>query len=111
MKVVIAYVETGVFDALRGELLRLGFRAFSAWEASGSVPDAGPAAQYRGVEMERRLRSKMRLECVVGAEQVATVVDAVLEFGGDRKFVFVVPVEAAFPTDSVVTEALVESTG
>ena len=79
----------------------MGFRSLSVLEASGSVPEATVTGKYRGVAVERHLRPKARLECVVGANQVQTVVDAVLKHGGERSFVFVVAVEQAYPTETV----------
>lgn len=104
MKLVVAYIEPGVTERLREELLGLGFRAFSSWEATGAVPDGTVTGQYRGVEIETHSRPKTRIECVVGAEHVPTVVEKLLELGGDRKFVFVLGVESAFPLDTVTAD-------
>jgi nitrogen regulatory protein P-II 1 len=101
MKMVIAYVERAGFEAIREELLGLGFLSISAWDASGAVPEGTVTGHYRGAAIENHLRPKTRLECVVGADQVQTVVDAVLEHAPDRRFVFVVPVEQAHPIDTV----------
>jgi len=111
MKLVVAYIEPGVTERLREELLALGFRAFSSWEATGAVPDATVTGQYRGVEIETHSRPKTRIECVVGAEHVSTIVEKVLELGGDRKFAFVLDVESAFPMDTVTADAVAESAG
>jgi hypothetical protein len=51
--------------------------------------------------MEQHSRAKARLECVVGDDHATTMVDTILAEGGDRTFVFVVPVESAFPEDTV----------
>jgi len=59
--------------------------------------------------METHLRPKTRIECVVGAEHVSTVVEKVLELGGERKFAFVLAVESAFPMDTVAAAPLLES--
>ncbi len=109
MKLVVAYIEPGIIERLREELLALGFSAFSAWEASGAVPEATVTGQYRGVEMESHLRAKTRFECVVGSEHVQTVVDKVLELGGERKFAFVLAVESAYPLDSVAADPVSEA--
>jgi nitrogen regulatory protein PII len=105
MKVVVAYVEKEVVDPIREELLAAGFLSMSVVAASGSVPEATVTGSYRGVTMEQHLRPKARLECVVGADQVQTVVDTVEKHGGDRYFVFVTSVDAAYPTDTVNLEA------
>ena len=111
MKLVVAYIEPGGIESLRKELLALGFRAFSTWDATGAVPEPTVVGQYRGVEIESHSRPKTRFECVVGAEHVSTVVDKVLELGGERKFAFVLDVESAFPTDTVTVDAAPEAAG
>jgi nitrogen regulatory protein PII len=104
MKMVVAYIERESFEPIREELLGLGFVSLSAWEASGSVPEPTITGRYRGTAIENHLRPKTRLECVVGSDQVTTVVDTVLKHADDRRFVFVVPVEQAFPTDTIKDE-------
>jgi nitrogen regulatory protein P-II 1 len=101
MKLVVAYVEREGFEPIREELLGLGFLSISAWEASGTVPDATTSGTYRGTKIETHLRPKIRLECVVGDDQVQTVVDTVLKNTTDHRFVFVVPIEQAYPTTTV----------
>ena len=103
MKMVVAYVDPERFEPIREDLLELGFLSLSVQNANGSVPEATVSASYRGATLERHLRPKVRLECVVGAEQVATVVDVVVKAGGERSFVFVVPVEQAHPVATVKT--------
>jgi hypothetical protein len=48
---------------------------------------------------------------VVGADHASTVVDTVLKDGGDRSFVFVVPVEPAYPAETVKTDDAVVPAG
>jgi nitrogen regulatory protein P-II 1 len=101
MKMVVAYIEREAFEPIREELLGLGFLSISAWEASGSTPEPTVTASYRGTDITTHLRPKTRMECVVGEEEVTTVVDTVLKHTDDKRFVFVVPVESVFPTDTV----------
>jgi nitrogen regulatory protein PII len=101
MKMVVAYIEREGFEPIREELLGLGFASISAWEASGSTPEALVTGRYRGATMETHLRPKVRMECVAGDEHVSTVVDTVLKYAGEHRFVFVVAVEQVFPTDTV----------
>jgi nitrogen regulatory protein PII len=96
MKMVTAYIQRTHFEPIREELLELGFVSISVMDASGSFPEPEAAGSYRGVAIERHVRPKARLECIVGDDQVATVVETVLKHG-DRTFAFVVPVEAAYP--------------
>jgi hypothetical protein len=60
--------------------------------------------------MKMVVRPKARIECVVGAEHSATVIDTVLKRGGERTFVFVVPVEEAHPAATVKTGAVAVET-
>lgn len=97
-------------EPIREELLELGFLSLSVVEANGSVPEATVTAKYRGVAIERHLRPKTRLECVVGADLASTAFDTVVDNGGQRSFVFVVSVEQAYPTETVkVDEAAVQA--
>ena len=106
MKMVVAYIERSSFEPIREELLGLGFLSFSAWDAAGTVPEPTMTASYRGSTMENHLRPKTRIECVVGDDHVATVVDTVLRLTDDHRFVVVLPVEQAFPTDTVKSDAM-----
>jgi nitrogen regulatory protein PII len=101
MKMVVAYVDPQRFEGIREALLGLGFPSLSALSAAGTVPEATVTASYRGSAVEQHSRPKARLECVVGADHAATVVETVLKEGGERTFVFVVPVESAYPSDTI----------
>ena len=111
MKMVVAYVDPERFDPIREDLLGLGFVSISVLTANGSIPEATVSGSYRGATMERHLRPKARLECVVGADHASTVVDTVLKHGGERTFVFVVPVEQAYPSETVKMYALTAEAG
>jgi nitrogen regulatory protein PII len=101
MKMVVAYIDHEVFEPIREELLGLGFASLSILEAHGSGPQIGATATYRGTEVTNHVRSKVRVECVVGASHVPTVVETLLKHEGKRTFVCVLPVEEAHPMDSV----------
>jgi nitrogen regulatory protein P-II 2 len=111
MKMVVAYVEPERFEQIREDLLEFGFGSLSVLSASGSVPEATMSGSYRGATIERHLRPKARLECVVGADHASTVVDTVLKHGIERSFVFIVPVEQAYPAETVKTGAVAVETG
>lgn len=106
MKMVVAYVEPDRFDLIREELLELGFTSLSVLHANGSVPEATMTGSYRGATMERHLRPKARLECIVGDEHASTVIETVLKHGEERAFAFVVPVEEAYPSTTVKHDAV-----
>ena len=111
MKMVVAYVDAERFEQIREDLLALGFLSLSVSSANGTVPEPTLSGTYRGATLERHLRPKARLECVVGVDHVQTVVDTMLKDGGDRSFVFVVPVEQAYPAESVKTDGMAVGAG
>jgi nitrogen regulatory protein P-II 1 len=101
MKLVVAYVDPERFEGIREDLLSLGFPSLSALSAAGTAPEATVIAAYRGASVEQHSRPKARLECVVGADHAQTIVETVLKHGGERTFVFVVPVDSAYPVDTI----------
>ena len=111
MKMVVAYVDPERFEAIREHLLEQGIGTLSLLSATGTVPEATITATYRGTTVEGHSRPKARLECIVGADHTATVVDTVLEKGGERSFVFVLPVEQAHPAATVRTDEVVAEVG
>jgi nitrogen regulatory protein PII len=111
MKMVVAYIEPASFEPIRESLLEQGFLSISAWEASGSVPEPTMSGSYRGATVENHLRPKVRLECLVGDEQVQAVADTVLGLTSEKRFVFVVPVEQAHPTDTVKADDVAATAG
>jgi len=111
MKMVVAYVDPERFGPIREELVELGFVSLSVLNANGSVPETTASGSYRGATIQRHLRPKARLECVVGADHAPTVIDTVLKHGVDRTFVFVVPVEQAHPAETVKTGAVALEAG
>jgi len=100
MKMVIAYIRHEAFEPIRAELLALGFPSLSVSEVKGSGRQRGITERYRGAELTNYLRPKVKIECVVAARDVRTIVDTVLKHArtggvGDGK-VFVMPVEEAY---------------
>jgi len=102
MKLVVAYIRHEAFEPIRRQLLELGFPSLSVTEVKGSGRQRGIAEQFRGAAaaVTSDMRPKVKLECVVAAGDVQTVVDAILRHArtgavGDGK-VFVLPVEQAY---------------
>ncbi|HZV73331.1 MAG TPA: P-II family nitrogen regulator [Conexibacter sp.] len=100
MKLVIAYIRHEAFEPIRMELLELGFPSLSITEVKGSGRQKGITEQYRGSSVTNYLRPKIKIECVVAASDVQTIVDSILRHArtgsiGDGK-VFVIPVEQAY---------------
>jgi nitrogen regulatory protein PII len=108
MKLVVAYIDAGEYEALREELLALGVPTLSVTDATASLPESTVSASYRGTAIESHTRPKVRADCVVSDELVSTVVDAVLKHEGKGAFTFVVPVEQAHPASYVATGLTVE---
>jgi nitrogen regulatory protein P-II 1 len=106
MKMVVAYVDPDKFEPIREDLLDMGFVSLTVSEASGSTPEPTMTGSYRGAKLERHVRAKARIECVVGDDQAQTVIDTMRRIGGDRAFVITLPVESAVPDVTVRTEAL-----
>ena len=78
---------------------------------SSRIPSNRSGSTYRGAAVEQHSRPKTRLECVVGADHASTVVETVLKDGDERSFVFVVPVEGAYPAETVKTDDVAAPAG
>src|ERR1700716_220364 len=102
MKMVIAYIRREAWEPIRTELLNLGFPSLSITEVKGSGRQKGITEHYRGAELTNYLRPKIKLECVVAARDVQTIVDTILKHArsgsiGDGKG-FVIAVGEAYGT-------------
>ena len=100
MKKIEAFIRHEAFEPIRQDLLELGFPSISVSEVKGSGRQKGITERYRGSELTNYLRPKLKIECVVGTEDVETVVECILRHArtgsvGDGK-VFVLPVEQAY---------------
>ena len=100
MKMIIAYIRHEAFEPIRNELLALGFPSLSISEVKGSGRQKGITERYRGAQLTNYLRPKIKIECVVEANDVATIIESILKHArsgsiGDGK-VFVMPVEEAY---------------
>ena len=99
MKMVVAYIRHEAFEGIRQELLEAGFPSITVIEVKGSGRQKGMTEHYRGATIPINLRPKLKVECVVASDDVATVTEAILRHArtgsiGDGK-IFVVPVEEA----------------
>jgi nitrogen regulatory protein PII len=100
MKMVLAYIRHEAFEPIRNELVEQGFPSLSITEVKGSGRQRGIAERYKGTELTNHLRPKLKLECVVGDDDVETIIHTILKHArtgtvGDGK-VFVLPVESAY---------------
>lgn len=100
MKMVVAYVRHESFEPIRAELLRLGFPSLSTTEVKGTGHQAGITETYRGARLVNYVRPKVKIECAVSDEDVATVVEVMNRQAhtgavGDGK-IFILPIEQAY---------------
>lgn len=97
MRMVVAYIDDKAFGPLRTELHALGVDSLSITAVNGSVPGSGTTVHPRGATLINHLCSAIKLECVVAAKDVSTIVEAVTRherpYSGGEDRVFVVPVE------------------
>jgi nitrogen regulatory protein P-II 1 len=97
MKLVVAVLKPFKLDDVKEALQNLGVQGMTVAEVQGFGRQRGHTEVYRGAEYTIDLVPKVRIEVVIGDDQVAEVVDAIVEAArsgkiGDGK-VWVVPVE------------------
>ena len=105
LKVVVAYIDSNVFEPIRQDLATHGITSLSAIAAGGASVDRFVAPHYRGSAQTQHLAEKLRLECVVGESHLQSVKDTIFSHEGRRTFLFVMSVDEAIPEDSVMTES------
>jgi nitrogen regulatory protein PII len=105
IKVVVAYVDAVAFDAIRSELGEHGIVSLSVAAAGGASPERFVAPNYRGTPHTLDLHGKLRVELVVGADHVDIVREIIFRNEQRRSFMFVMPVEAAYPDELVRSDA------
>jgi nitrogen regulatory protein P-II 1 len=99
MKKIEAFLRYEAFDPIRNALAEHGVPSMSVTEVKGSGRQKGITERYRGSELVIHLRPKLKIECVVGDDEVDIVVDAILANAatgevGDGK-IFIIDVEDA----------------
>jgi nitrogen regulatory protein PII len=105
LKVVVAYIDSDMFEPIRQDLAALGIGSISAIAAGGASGERFVAPHYRGSAHTQHLAEKLRLECVVGAAHLQSVKDTIFRHEGRRTFLFVMSVEEASPEDSVLADS------
>ena len=103
MKLVVAYIDGSEYESFREELVGLGIPTMSIADVGGSLPESTVTGSYRGTNIETHVRPKVRMECVVSDELVATFIDTVLKHEGKGAFAYVVDVEQAQPATYVAS--------
>jgi nitrogen regulatory protein P-II 1 len=97
MKLVTAIVKPFKLDDIKSALQMWGINGMTVSEVQGFGRQKGHTEVYRGAEYTIEFTPKLRLEVVVGDEDVTAIVDLIVEAGrtekiGDGK-VWVTPVE------------------
>ena len=108
LKLVVAYVDTDRFEAVRQDLLARGISSASAIAAGGVTAGSGHefvAPHYKGSNQTFYLQEKIRIECVVGAQHVDVVKQVIFDHVGQRSFLYVMAVEEALPEEFVREDA------
>ena len=99
MKKIEAFIRHEALDPLRERLAGMGLPSMSVSEVKGSGRQEAYIESYRGASARIFLRPKLKLEMVVGDEDLERAIDAILSIArtgeaGDGK-VFVITVEQA----------------
>ena len=104
IKVVVAYIDSDVFVSIRKDLADRGITSVSVAVAGGASTDTFVAPHFSGTPHTQNLAAKLRLECVVGADLVATVKEIVFAHEGKRSFLYVMAVDEVHPRESVLVQ-------
>jgi nitrogen regulatory protein PII len=97
LKVVVTYIDSEKFDAVRQDLGESGITHLAAITAGSATPEPFAPAPYRGSPYTITLTEKTRLEFVVHADHLAAAREAIFRHSGPKTFMFVLPVEEALP--------------
>ena len=100
MKKVEAFIRHEAFEPDPHGAAPAGLPEHVHHGGQGLGTEKGITERYRGAELTNYLRPKLKIECVVADQDVATIVDTVLRYArtgniGDGKL-FIIDVEEAF---------------
>ena len=100
MKLVVAIVKPFKVDDTKAALLALGVQGLTVSDARGFGRQRGHTEVYRGAEYQIDFVPKVRLEVLVGDDDVQRVVEGIIETArtgkiGDGK-VWVLPVDDVY---------------
>ena len=98
MKKIEAIIKPFKLDDVKEALNRIGIKGMTLSEVKGYGRQKGHTEIYRGAEYVIDFQPKLKIEIIVPADQVDTVVDTIIESAktgkiGDGK-IFVLPVES-----------------
>jgi len=99
MKLISAIIRPFKLDEVREALSELGVNGLTVTEVKGFGRQKGHTELYRGAEYVVDFLPKIRIDVVVAADQVETLIEAIIKAAhtgkiGDGK-IFVTPVEQA----------------
>ena len=97
MKLVVAYIRPERLTAVKQELYRQKIYKMSVTNAIGCGQQRGYTETYRGVQIEVKLRKKVRIEIALTEPYVEQTIAAIVEGArtgaiGDGK-IFVLPIQ------------------
>ena len=99
MKLIEAIIKPFKLDEVRDSLHQVGVRGLTVSEVKGYGRQKGHTELYRGAEYVVDFLPKIKLEVVVAADQVESVITAVVEAAGTGRIgdgkIFVTPLEEA----------------
>jgi len=101
LKVVVAYIDSVKFDAVRHDLAETGVSHLAVIAAGSATPDPFATLPYRGSPHTSGLTEKLRLEFVVHADELEIVKEAIFRHAGEKTFMFFITVDEALPEDAV----------
>lgn len=78
MKKIEAIIRPIRLDAVKAALQEVGAQGLTVIDAAGAGTQKQVATLYRGAEIPTRLLPRVKVEVVVGGEQVETVIDAII---------------------------------
>jgi nitrogen regulatory protein P-II 1 len=98
MKKIEAIIKPFKLDDVKEALNGLGIKGMTISEVKGYGRQKGHTEVYRGAEYVIDFQPKLKIEIIIKADQVDTVVDAVVEAAktgkiGDGK-IFILPIES-----------------
>jgi nitrogen regulatory protein PII len=100
LKVVVAYIDSEKFEAVRRDLAESGITHLAAIAAGSVTPDPFAALPYRGSPHTLALTQKTRLEFVIHEEHLEAAKTAIFRSAGEKTFMFSLAVDQALPENA-----------
>jgi nitrogen regulatory protein PII len=79
MKCVTAVIRPFKLTEVKEALRKIGVKGLTVTEVKGYGRQAGHTDVYRGAEFVAMFVPKLKIECVVNADQVETVIETIVE--------------------------------